>query len=61
MQVPVQNMGYGRAPDAVDEDAPLVQPVRHGEPKVLVDRVLEKAHPHHLQGHPGGGGPFPIP
>ncbi len=45
-----QERRTGGVPDAVDEDSPLVQPVRHRKPKVLVDRVLEQAHSHHFHG-----------
>ena len=48
-------------PDAVDEDSSLVEPVRHGEAKVLVDWVLEEAHPHHLHGHAGRAGRLAVP
>jgi hypothetical protein len=46
----LQERRTGGVPDAVDEDSPLVQAVRHREAKVLVDRVLEKAHSHHFHG-----------
>jgi hypothetical protein len=48
-------------PDAVDEDSPLVQPVRHRKAKVLVDRVLEKAHPHHFHGDAGRARCLAVP
>ena len=40
--------------DAVDEDALLREAVGHGEPKVLVDVVLEQRHAVHLERHGQG-------
>ena len=42
-------VGGSALPDAVDEDALLVEAVRHREAEVLVDIVLEERHAVHLE------------
>ena len=44
-------VGRAALPDAVDEDALLVETVGHGEAEVLVDVVLEQRHAVHLERH----------
>ena len=43
-------VGGASLPDAVDEDALLVEAVRHREAEILVDVVLEERHAVHLEG-----------